>query len=93
MDTTKLGIATAKAMEQIEHWHETGDIPEDSYIGAVAICVALDSKTPDDVPGREFMRDVATQCFVFSEPEEYYIQLGVLQMAVNNYGSTDDDDE
>ena len=93
MDTTKLGIATAKAMEAIEQYHEQGDIAEDAYIGAVVICVALDSKTPDDAPDRDKLRDVATQCFVFSEPEELYVQLGVIEMAKGNYGPGELDDD
>lgn len=89
MDTTKLGIATAKAMDDLEKFQAKGDIVESAYIGAVTIIVALDHKTDDDEPNREMLRDVSTQLFVFSEPEELYIQLGLLKMASNNYASSE----
>lgn len=90
MDTTKLGLATAKAMDEIEKFAESGDIDESGYIGAVVIVVAIDAKTPDDHPNRDLLRDVATQAFVFSVPEEVYIQEGVLRMGLRNYhGSAD----
>lgn len=85
MDTAKLGLATAKAMDQIERLVESGDIDGDSYIGAVTVVVAIDKKTPEDAPDRHMLRDVATQCFVFSEPDMLYVQMGLLELAHENY--------
>lgn len=93
MDSTRLGVATAKAMDEIEKFQANGEISEDSYIGAVVIVVAIDSKTSDDALDREKLRDVQTQTFCFSEPEEYYIQLGLLELAKANYGPTEIEDD
>jgi len=86
MDTTKLGVATAKAMEEIDRLHAKGSIEEDAEIAAVVICVALDAPTPEDAPDRDELRDVCTQTFAFCEPDNLYIQLGVLRMVEMNYG-------
>ena len=91
MDTTKLGLATAKAMDEIERFVESGDIPEDAYIGAVCIVVAIDHMTPDGAADRWKLRDISTQAFCFAVPDEWYVQLGLLQMAKDNYGSPDEE--
>lgn len=93
MDTTKVGIAAAKAMEGIDKFVNTGRIPEDAYVGACYVVVALDHKTPDDAPDRETLRDISTQCFVFGDPEELYIQDGLLNMALENYGPANMEDD
>lgn len=84
LDTTKVGVAAAKAMEGIEKYVESGDIPDDSVVGACVLVVALDHATPDDMPDRDRLRDVATQIFVFAEPEELYIQTGLLRLGIEN---------
>lgn len=93
MDTAKLGLATAKAMDQIERLVETGDIDADAYIGAVAVIVAIDKPTPEDARDRHMLRDVATQCFVFSEPDVLYVQMGLLELAHENYAPADLEDD
>lgn len=85
MDTSKLGIATAKAMDDLERLSASGDIPEDAEIGAVVVICALDAKVSDDHPDRENLRAISTQCFVFTEPEQLYVQLGLIEMARANY--------
>lgn len=85
IDAKRLGVATAKAMDELDRLHANGEIAGDAEIGAVVIIVALDQTTPDDYPDRENTRDVMTQCFCFSEPEHYYIQLGLIELAKQNY--------
>lgn len=91
MDTTKIGVAAAKAMEGVEKFVESGDVPGDAFVGACYVIVALDQKTADDAPDRDLLRDIATQVFVFGTPEEIYIQQGLLTMAIRNYELTGDD--
>lgn len=88
MDTSKVGIATAKAMDEIERLVSSGAIREEAEVAAVVICVALDAKTPDDAPHREELRNTETQVFSFSEPDPLYVQIGVLHIALENYGPT-----
>jgi hypothetical protein len=89
VDTSKLAIASAKAMDEIDRFVSEGDIPEDAYIGAVCIIVAIDHRTPEGAKDRWKLRDVSTQAFCFSVPDELYVQLGLLDMASTNYGTTD----
>lgn len=85
MDTSKLGAAYARALDDIERFVENGDVADDAEVGAVVLIVALDSKTRDDHPDRHLLRSVATQCFVFAEPEQLYVQYGLIELARNSY--------
>lgn len=96
MDTTKVGIAAAKAMEEIEKFEKRGWIDDDSYVGAAYLVVAIDKNIPEEEADERGLRNPTTQCFVFGIPEEIYVQEGVLRMALNNYAfpnmESDDDD-
>lgn len=83
MDTTKVGVAAAMAMEEIQELVDRGDIPEDAYVGAAYMIVALNHHVPN--AKEQGLRNPATQCFVFGTPEELYIQNGLVHMALNNY--------
>lgn len=80
MDTSKIGIATAKAMERVEALVESGDIPSEAEVAVACIVVALDYPTPDQ-EDRHLISDVTSDIFVFCEPSEIYIQMGVLELA------------
>jgi hypothetical protein len=93
LDTTKVGVAAAKAMEGIEKFVSNGDIPEEAKVGACVVVVALDHPTPDDAPGREYLYDTASQVFTFSDPDTIYIQRGLLEMAIESKGTTGEDED
>jgi hypothetical protein len=88
MDTTKVGVAAAMAMEEIQELVDKGIIPENAYVGAAYMIVALDHEIPD--AHEKGLRSPATQCFVFGTPEQLYIQNGLLHMALDNYSDPDD---
>jgi hypothetical protein len=91
MDTSAVGITTARAMERIEELVSSGRISEEAIVGACVVIVAIDRPTPEDAPNRENLYDSMTDLFVFSEPDLIYVQEGLLVMARDNWGGGSDD--
>lgn len=88
MDTARIGVATAKAMDRIELLVARGDIPEDAVVGACLLVVALDSPTPEEA--REEYYGTTTRTFVFCEPDVVYVQEGLITLAHSHRGDPED---
>lgn len=83
MDTAKIAETCARAIDRIEGFEQDGSIHANSRIGAVMVIVSLDSDTPEE--DRDEMYDERTQTFVFVEPENVRVALGMLKLANDNY--------
>lgn len=86
MDTSKIGITTARAMDRIEKLVADGELDERAVVGAVVLVVAMNHPTPDDAEDRENLYDTSTATFVFGEPDTVYVQIGLLEMGKENVG-------
>lgn len=85
MDTSRIGIATARAMERIEALVERGDIDQDASVGACLVVVALDHPTPDDAEDRDNLYDTSTQVFTFCDPDVLYVKEGLIRLASEDW--------
>lgn len=84
IDTTKIGIATARAMEKIETLVEKGYITDEATVGVACIVVALDYPTKYSEEDENLVANMTSDIIVFCEPSQIYIQTGVLELALEN---------
>lgn len=84
VDTAKIGEAVALAFDKMIELEAAGNIQPDSKIGAAYLVVAFDHPTPDDIEDRNIIPDVMSDIFVFGVPDEVYVQVGLLTMALDN---------
>lgn len=83
IDTSKVGIAAAKAMERIEKMAERGDITEEDVLAEVLVVVAFNKPAPV-----EYEEDrIESLIFVDGTTMVPYIQDGLLRYAIMVTGS------
>lgn len=83
METDKIAVVCARAIDRIEDLAQRGIVHDNSRIGGVMVLVSLDSNTPEE--DRDEMYAERTQTFVFMDPENVRNAIGMLELARDNF--------
>jgi hypothetical protein len=88
MDTGKVGIAAAKAMDRIDKLREAGELTEEHELAEVLVIAAFN--VPEPLPIEEDRME--TLVFVDGTTQLIYVQEGLLNFARQVVGTGDTDD-
>lgn len=83
METDKIAVVCARAIDRIEDLAQRGIVHDNSRIGGVMVLVSLDSDTLEE--DRDEMYAERTQTFVFMDPENVRNAIGMLELARDNF--------